>query len=56
MVIQECLALKKNIANDKGAVTFDCPNCGNYKIIRSRKAREIVAKYICPSCGFSGPN
>lgn len=56
MAIQECIALKTNIANDRGAVTFDCPNCGNFKIVRSKKARQIVAKYTCPSCNFTGPN
>jgi Zn-ribbon RNA-binding protein len=56
MAILECSALKTNIANDRGAVVFDCPNCGEHKIVRSKRAREIIAKYTCPSCGFTGPN
>ncbi|MFT4326357.1 MAG: zinc finger domain-containing protein [Candidatus Woesearchaeota archaeon] len=50
----KCSATKKSITNDTGAVSFPCPMCGE-KIIRSRFARQTVAKYVC-SCGFTGPN
>ena len=53
---KKCSALNVRVANDKGSVTFNCPKCGKYEIVRSRHAREIVAKYTCPGCGFTGPN
>ena len=45
----------KSLANDVGAVSFPCPECG-FEIHRTRKEREIVIKYKCPQCGFEGPN
>ncbi|MFT4313284.1 MAG: zinc finger domain-containing protein [Candidatus Woesearchaeota archaeon] len=51
-----CLSSGKEITNDAGAVTFKCPNCSKGVIVRSRNAREIVAPYTCPVCGFTGPN
>ena len=53
---KKCLATNVRITNDKGAVTFKCPNCNDYEIVRSKNARQIVAKYTCPKCGFTGPN
>ncbi len=47
--------LGNETANTHGSVTFPCPVCGE-KIIRTRNEREIVAKYVCPKCGFEGPN
>ena len=44
-----------SLANDVGAVSFPCPQCG-HEIHRTRKEREIVIKYVCPNCGFEGPN
>ncbi len=51
-----CSSHNMKIANMSGSVTFMCPKCGKGKIVRSRHAREIAAKYTCPSCGFTGPN
>ena len=51
----KCISTKKNISNDAGSVTFPCPKCGT-PIVRSRFARQNVAKYVCPGCGFEGPN
>ena len=51
-----CNATNVRIANDRGSVIFKCPSCQDADIIRSTKAREIVAKYVCPKCGFEGPN
>ncbi len=51
-----CISCKVDVANSKGGVLFDCPNCGKFKIIRCRHCREIAAKYKCPECGFVGPN
>ncbi len=47
---------KDNIANDVGAVTFDCPKCGFDNIVRSSGERKNVTTYTCPKCGFTGPN
>ena len=51
-----CLASNREIKNDVGAVTFKCPQCLKGTIVRSKNAREIVAQYTCPECGFVGPN
>lgn len=47
---------KENIANDVGAVTFACPQCGYDAIIRSSTERKNVTTFVCPQCGFTGPN
>lgn len=52
----KCSSTKAKITNDSGATKFNCPNCSKSEIIRSKKARELVIKYTCPSCGFEGPN
>ena len=44
------------LSNDVGSASFPCPSCGKATIYRTRKAREIVVKYVCPECGFEGPN
>ncbi len=49
-------ATKASITNDKGAVSFPCPKCGDSEIVRSRSERENVVKYTCEKCGFTGPN
>ncbi|MEM4711081.1 MAG: zinc finger domain-containing protein [Candidatus Woesearchaeota archaeon] len=51
-----CISCKVSLINNKGATRFLCPNCGKYEITRCGKCREIVAKYVCPECGFEGPN
>jgi Zn-ribbon RNA-binding protein len=53
---KKCLAMNVRITNDAGSVMFKCPKCNDYEIVRSKHAREIVAKYTCPKCGFVGPN
>jgi predicted RNA-binding Zn-ribbon protein involved in translation (DUF1610 family) len=50
-----CLTSKENITNSSGSVTFPCPGCRKYEIVRSAHMREIGAKYTCPECGFVGP-
>jgi len=52
----KCISTGVDVMNDKGSVTFDCPQCGKQKIIRSYNARQISAKYRCPECEFEGPN
>ncbi|MCC7574179.1 DUF1610 domain-containing protein [Candidatus Woesearchaeota archaeon] len=56
MVEKKCLSLNISVTNDRGSVSFMCPNCGDYEIVRSSKARKIASKYTCPKCGFVGPN
>ncbi|MDD4878260.1 MAG: zinc finger domain-containing protein [Candidatus Nanoarchaeia archaeon] len=51
-----CQSCKKELTNDKGSAVFKCPQCLKYEIKRCRHCREIGARYVCPSCGFSGPN
>lgn len=53
---KKCLSLNVSVTNDRGAVSFKCPSCKEYEIVRSSKARKIAAKYTCPNCGFTGPN
>jgi Zn-ribbon RNA-binding protein len=52
----QCLSCKIKIANQKGTVKFMCPSCGKHEIVRCKNCRQTVAKYICPSCEFTGPN
>lgn len=51
-----CVSCKKDISNDIGSTTFDCPACGKSEIIRCKHCRAIVAQYKCPECDFVGPN
>lgn len=51
-----CSATKVQITNDHGAVAFKCPACSNSDVIRSANARQLVTKYTCVACGFTGPN
>jgi len=53
---KKCGAMNTRITNDKGSVMFKCPKCKDYEIVRSKHARQIVAKYTCAKCGFVGPN
>ena len=53
---KKCSATNARITNDGGSVTFKCPKCKDFEIIRGRHARQIVGKYTCPKCGFTGPN
>ncbi|MEM4260680.1 MAG: zinc finger domain-containing protein [Candidatus Woesearchaeota archaeon] len=56
MVTKKCVTFKTSLSNERGSVTFKCPKCLKFEISRSPKAREISAKYVCPNCGFEGPN
>ncbi|MBN1377307.1 DUF1610 domain-containing protein [Candidatus Woesearchaeota archaeon] len=51
-----CISCKKRITNDNGSVRFPCPGCGEYEIIRCSQCRKTSTKYVCPKCGFEGPN
>jgi predicted RNA-binding Zn-ribbon protein involved in translation (DUF1610 family) len=43
------------LVNDSANVSFDCPNCGETEINRSRKARELGKEYTCSKCNFTAP-
>ena len=49
-------ATKANLANDRGAVVFRCPKCGETEIVRTSNERANAVKYTCSKCGFTGPN
>lgn len=51
-----CISCKRRITNERSATRFMCPKCGKYEIVRCGHCRDIVAKYTCPECGFTGPN
>jgi hypothetical protein len=52
-----CISCKKRVTNEQGGVAeFLCPKCLQFKIVRCRHCREKASKYICPNCGFTGPN
>ena len=53
---KHCISCNIKIGASDAAVTFDCPNCGKAEIVRCKACRTKVIKYICPKCGFEGPN
>ena len=55
-IVNKCSSTGKDITNDSGSVSFQCPSCGKATIIRSLEARKLATKYTCPNCGFTGPN
>ena len=40
---------------DYGSVSFNCPQCGEFRIIRSGLDRKLGNKYVCHNCNFVGP-
>jgi len=53
---QTCSSSNVRVSNQEGTVKFTCPSCSKQEITRTGHARKIAAKYICPGCGFEGPN
>ncbi|TAL57410.1 MAG: RNA-binding protein [Nanoarchaeota archaeon] len=51
-----CNSCKEKISNNKGTAKFKCPGCMDVEIIRCAHCRETATRYVCPGCGFSGPN
>lgn len=51
-----CNSCHKEILNEKGSVSFKCPNCGAVEIVRCSHCREIGVRYRCSGCEFEGPN
>ena len=56
MDAKRCISTKKRIENDQGSVSFPCPKCADFEIVRSTYARANAIKYSCPNCNFTGPN
>ena len=52
---KKCTSCKIKVANES-AVSFNCPKCGKYEIIRCPNCRSNATKYTCPNCEFVGPN
>ena len=42
--------LGNKLVNEVGNITFKCPNCGDFEISRTRKARELSKEYVCQKC------
>lgn len=53
---KSCSSCKKKTDNDKGCVTFNCPQCGKFELVRCTSCRKSAVKYTCPECNFVGPN
>ncbi|HIH11056.1 TPA: RNA-binding protein [Candidatus Woesearchaeota archaeon] len=51
-----CTSCKRKVVNDKGSVSFRCPQCTNYDFVRCASCRTIAVKFACPNCSFIGPN
>jgi Zn-ribbon RNA-binding protein len=51
-----CGSCKKKVVNEKGSVTFLCPKCSNFEVVRCDNCRRNAIKYTCPQCEFVGPN
>lgn len=54
-MVNKCLTCNKELINDKGAISFKCPKC-DFIIMRCSECRRKGSKYVCPKCGFEGPN
>ncbi len=52
---KKCSSCKRKVVNDKGSVTFKCPQCTDVEIVRCTECRANAVKYNC-GCGFEGPN
>jgi len=53
---EKCTSCGKRMTNDPSSTSFKCPGCNNQVINRCSHCRKISAKYVCPECGFEGPN
>jgi len=56
METKKCISCKKDLSNEKESILFKCPECKKYEIRRCGECRKKGAIYVCPSCGFEGPN
>jgi Zn-ribbon RNA-binding protein len=51
-----CNSCKAKVGSSDASINFKCPSCGKGEIIRCKACRVRVIAYICPDCGFEGPN
>lgn len=52
----KCTSCNRKVVNSTGLARFKCAECLKYEIIRCKDCREKAIKYVCPNCGFEGPN
>lgn len=50
-----CSTCKTHVMARDNFVQFDCPECGEERIVRCRSCKNISNRYVCSKCGFSGP-
>jgi len=50
-----CSSCGREIPPKVKYVKFTCPSCGKETLYRCPKCRQASNKYVCPSCGFTGP-
>ncbi|MCS7093757.1 MAG: zinc finger domain-containing protein [Candidatus Aenigmarchaeota archaeon] len=50
-----CTSCNIEIKAKTNFVIFDCPYCGEEKIVRCNSCKASSTKYTCPKCGFTGP-
>jgi Zn-ribbon RNA-binding protein len=51
-----CSSCKRRVVNDKGSVSFKCPKCNQFEIVRCTNCRSNATQYTCANCEFVGPN
>lgn len=53
---RNCISCHKLVTNTKATTSFKCPQCQKYDILRCGDCRKNAVQYVCPGCGFAGPN
>ncbi len=53
--MKRCTACKTDVSARANFVEFDCPSCGEEKIVRCKNCKNLSNKYICTKCEFTGP-
>ena len=55
MASRNCTTCGTHVTSRKNFVEFDCPSCGETRILRCNKCKESSNKYKCNECEFVGP-
>jgi len=50
-----CISCGTDVRAKENWVKFECPNCGEYEILRCSTCKALSNPYKCPKCGFEGP-
>ncbi|MBD3261922.1 MAG: RNA-binding protein [Candidatus Altiarchaeales archaeon] len=53
MVKQHCSSC--GVEAFKAYVSFKCPACNEFEVVRCKDCRRQSAQYVCALCGFQGP-